>query len=98
MAMSPKEQMLLRMSLEKVSKAFFKQADLKKGGILKVGKQAAVKEDAFGLLAVLAHWAGDIIHHAPKDMQDNMFMAFADSVVEVAGIKDEKETEERVTQ
>lgn len=97
MALSEKEQLFLRMSLEKVSKAFFRQIERKKAKILAVGKSPP-KEDAIGLLAVLSHWAGDIIAGAPAHMQDNLFMAFADSVVEVAGIKAPEEQEAKVVQ
>ncbi len=95
MALSHDEQMLLRLSLEKVSKAFFRQVERKKAKILAVGRTPA-KEDAIGLLAVLSHWSGEIIAGAPAHMKDPLFLAFADSVVTTAGIKEEDAQAETV--
>ena len=89
MALSPKEQLFLRMSLEKVCTAYFKQLERKKSKILKRDSGPA-REDAFAIMSVLSHWAGDIIAAAPPHIdKDQMFLAFADSVIEVAGIKQE---------
>ena len=45
--------------------------------------------DATGLLVVLSGWVDDLIGGAPKEMRDNLFLSFADTVVDVAGIKAE---------
>ncbi len=95
MALTPTEQLILRTSLEKVCAHYFKQLERKKSAILKRDKGPA-KEDALAILSVLSHWAGDIIGAAPANIdKDQLFMAFAASVTEVAGIaeKDEEEQE-----
>lgn len=88
--MTPTEQDILRASLEKTADAFFRKRAQKLSKIvLANGHAAAPQIDATGLLAVLSGWVGDLIGHAPEDMRDNLFLGFADNVVEVAGIKEQ---------
>ena len=94
--MTPDEQEILRASLEKTCEAFFrKRASKKSKLVLANGRRAGDnKQDAVGLLVVLSGWVGDLIGHAPPDMRDNLFLSFADTVVDVAGIKEEAQEQE----
>lgn len=86
MPLTVAQQQLLRMALEKTTEKFFRSRQK----VITTGK---VPIDAPGLLVVLSEWAGDLIAGAPEDMRDDFFMAFADNVVTVAGIKDQTEQE-----
>lgn len=91
--MTPTEQEILRASLEKTCDAFFKKRAAKVSKlVLANGKvPGAEKQDAVGVLVVLSGWVGDLIAHAPPEMRDNLFLSFADTVVEVAGIKEQEQ-------
>lgn len=84
MALSLAQQEQLRALLERGVDHFFR----KRSTIITTG---APSIDATGLLVVLASWVGDLIAGAPEHMRDDLFMSFADTVVTVAGIKDEDE-------
>ena len=89
--MTPTEQDILRASLEKTTDAFFRRRSAKRAKIILSNGQAPdQKGDAVGVLAVLSGWVGELIGGAPEDMRDNLFLAFADNVVTIAGIKDEE--------
>lgn len=93
--MTPTEQDILRASLEKTCDAFFKRRAQKRSKlILANGAASAVDFDATGLLVVLSGWVGDLIKGAPEDMKDALFLSFADTVVDVAGIKAEEPAQE----
>jgi hypothetical protein len=91
MALSETQQDILRLSLEKTVTSFFRQKAKKEKGytILMSGKPKSVDIDVVGMLPVISAWVGDLIRGAPEDMRDDLFMAFANHVVEVAGIKAE---------
>jgi len=86
--MTPYHQDVLHKLLDKAIEKFF----------IRYGKKGLVgtkpKQDAVGVLVVLSQIAGELIRHAPKDMQDNLFMAFADGTAKLAGIKEDEEIEE----
>ena len=90
--MTPDEQDILRESLEKTCDAFFrKRAARKSKLVLANGHASDAPIDATGLLVVLSGWVGDLIGGAPEEMRDDLFLSFADTVVDVAGIKAEAE-------
>ena len=92
--MTPTEQEILRTSLEKTVDAFFrKRAASKSKLVLANGHDTGAPIDATGLLVVLSGWVGDLIGGAPEEMRDNLFLSFADTVVDVAGIKAEEAQE-----
>lgn len=87
--MTPTERDILKVSLENTAEAFFRKKAQKKSKLIIANGQATkVERDAMGLLAVLSDWVGELIANAPEHMRDNLFMAFADNVVQVAGIKE----------
>jgi hypothetical protein len=93
--MTPTEQDILRASLEKTAEAFWRRRSAKKAKlVLANGKATHAVRDGTGLLAVLSGWVGDLIAEAPEEMQDELFMKFANTVVAVAGIKEEEDDTE----
>ena len=89
--MTPTEQDILRASLEKTTDAFFRKRAAKASKlILANGHVSSAPIDATGLLVVLSAWVADLIGNAPPEMRDNLFLGFADAVVEGAGIKAEE--------
>ena len=80
--MSPDQQRVLRAALERTTDDYFaKRSKL----VILTNKAPSI--DATGILVVLAQWAGDLIKGAPPEMQDQLFLNFADSVATLAGIK-----------
>lgn len=91
--MTPTEHDILRASLEKTCNAFFKRLAAKKTRLVTAnGDAPGFQVQVPALLAVLSGWVGDLIAGAPAEMRDNLFLAFADSAAEVAGIKEEDDT------
>jgi hypothetical protein len=90
MALTIAQQEQLRALLERGVDHFFR----KRSTIITTG---APTVDATGLLVVLASWVGDLIAGAPDDMRDDLFLSFADTVVTVAGIKDDDEERQMET-
>jgi hypothetical protein len=85
------QQALLRAELEKTTNKFFRSRQ-------KVITAGPPQIDATGLLVVLSEWAGDLIAGAPEHMRDDLFMAFADNTVEIAGIKADEEPQQETIQ
>ena len=92
--MTPIEQDILRASLENTVKAFFKQRARKKAKLIIAGDPPSAQVNRTQVLVVVSQWVGDMIREAPEAMQDDLFMAFADNVVQQAGIKEQPEEEE----
>lgn len=92
MALNVATQQLLRAALDKTTDKFFRARQKF------VVTDGPPQIDATGILVVLSEWAGDLIRNAPEDMRDNLFMAFADNVITIAGIKEPAETEAETVQ
>ena len=86
MALTIQQQDILRASLERITVQFFR----KKSTLITNGP---VSMDATGLLVVLSGWVADLIKDAPEDMRDQLFMSFADNVVELAGLREQEPPE-----